>query len=1261
MAQTVNASLGGIVTDASGAVIPGATVTATGIDTGVASKTLTNESGAYQLLSLQAGNYRVTAEMPSFQKLTYEPVELNAGANLRLNFKLQPQGAATTLEITAAAESPLLANTAVVSGLLTGKQILDLPLIDREATNLALTQAALAGGLGTGVNVAGGSTQSLVTTLNGINVSNMRINRAGGLNSMQFSQSVDLVEEVKVVTSPADVEYGRALGQVQMIVRSGTNEFHGSIVDGLRNTALNANTFWNNATGLKRQDLKRNQYAARLGGPIIKNKTFFFFLYDGNRQRTSSSANQTVLTQLARQGTFRFFPGVQNANITAAPGVATVDSAGNPVRPTAATGDLQTASLYGRDPNRMAFDTSGIVAKYLNMTPLPNNYLIGDGLNTAGYQWQIPQYSNKDQLTFKVDHNLSNNNHLNIVVTREHQDYLSTAPIYPNAADWKGNNDVLLWYTSIQMTSTIRSTILNEVTLGFQHPDMNQISGTRAYADAYPSNNGWKYTPGFVSFTSPIPGNIDSQLVNPVYTFSDSLSWIKGSHSFKWGYSFNAMSSNSWNINNSFVPAINLNSANNGIAVAGISSSTIAGIGQNGTLAQQVLMDLSGLVASTTQGFGVLDAKNPVFQSYPGRRAWKQRDMSIFFKDDFKIAPNFTLNYGIRWDWVGVPYDRWGRTPYPTTGFSGLFGISGTDYSSLWSPGISKGAMMQIETVGPNSQNPDKQLYNDYYKAFAPALGLSWSLPYFGKDKTVLRMGYGWTRPRAQSFLGIDGSVSNFGNQPTYSITTPTYFNQVTLPLAPSVTNPLAIQSLASRTQSFSAYDPDFMPPVVQNWNVSLERQLTKSMTVSLRYVGNISTKLTSGTALNAVNIFENGILSAFQTTQAGGNAALFNTLFNGLSVGGSVVDGTTWTGSMALRNYTTTKNYLNANNVGAFAAWLNTTNTWTPGVNGGLLTRAGLPANWIVVNPQYGSVSTVSSMARSSYNAAIVEFQKRFAQGWTMQTNFTWSKTLLVGSGGDGSNTYRNPRNFGLDKALASYDQSWALKSNGSYQLPFGPGRKFLNGKAGLSGVMANIFGLWQLGGILNLSSGTPLTIGTTFSSGTTPGTFTNGGTGTATLIGSLPSGLGSVVKGSTTVNYFPSLTQVNDPSVANLTTLQGLQSSSGLKAIAYNGTILFVNPTPGTIGSTPLRLGLRGPGTFSLDMNLGKTFRIRERYSVEFRVDAISITNSVKFDNPNTSINNTSFGRISPFASAGSNQFTMPAIFNGNRVVVLNLRVSF
>ena len=172
LAQNFNASLGGTVTDASGAVIPNATVTATGIETGVATKTTTNTSGAYEFPSLQQGNYRVSAQVAGFKEFVYQRVVLDLSAQVRINFTLTVGVATTTMEVTAAAESPLLAASSVVGGVIQGQQILDLPLIDRSANNLAISQAGFAGGIGTGVNVAGGATQSLLTTVNGINVTN---------------------------------------------------------------------------------------------------------------------------------------------------------------------------------------------------------------------------------------------------------------------------------------------------------------------------------------------------------------------------------------------------------------------------------------------------------------------------------------------------------------------------------------------------------------------------------------------------------------------------------------------------------------------------------------------------------------------------------------------------------------------------------------------------------------------------------------------------------------------------------------------------------------------------------------------------------------------------------------------------------------------------------------------------------------------------------------------------------------------------------
>lgn len=1246
-AQNVNASLGGTVADSTGAVLANASVVAVGIDTGVETKTVTNSSGVYQFQSLQSGNYRVMAQMSGFRDFVYDPVILRVGAQVRLDFSLSVSGGATTVEVVATAVSPLTSSSAVVGGIVTGQQILQLPTIDRGATNLALTMPGFAGGIGGGVSVAGGATLALLTTVNGISVTNTRLDRAGGLQSFQLTQSVDLVEEVKVVTSPADAESGRSLGQVQMIVRSGTNQIHGSLVDGIRNTALNANTYFNNLQGLPRQDLKRHQFAARIGGPVIKNKTFFFGLYDGNRQVTSAATNRLVLTAPARQGNFRFFPGAisGNANATANP---SVDLRGNPIQPASATGPLQTVSLFGRDPNRPNADPTGLVQSLIAATPLPNNYFIGDGLNTAGFTWQVPSFSNRDQFTGKIDHNFNDSHKMNFVFTRETSAYTSTTPNFPTAQN-VGVSKVTSLFSSLNFTSTLSPTVLNDFKIGLQHPDIDQVGGTRAYPQAYPSNRGTLFTPGVTSFTSPIPGNIDARLVDPVYTIGDSLSWTKGRHSFKAGFQFDAMASNSFNINNNFVPSVALGAGN--IPVQGVVN--IPGlVAQNQALGQNLLTDLTGSVAQVTQGFGVADGKNPAWIPYPNRRAWHQRDMQGFFKDDFKVTSDLTMNLGIRWDWAGVPFDKWGRTPAPVGGFGGLFGISGNTFANaMWSPGAAAGSLMQIQTVGPNSSNPNQQLYKDYYKGFSPAIGLSWSIPYFGKDKTVLRAGYSWSRPMSQSFLAIDGSVSSFGTQPTVQPVTATFLSNVSLPLTPAFSNPLQIWPINDKTQNFNNYDPNFMPALVQNLNFSLERQLTSSMTVAVRYVGNQSTHLPGGYNLNFPNVYENGIADAVNITARGGNAPLFDRLLMGVNVpGAGTVNGTTLTGSQAMRSFNGTFNFLAGNNAGAMATYLNTTQALQPtatAVRGGILANAGLPANFVSVNPQYNNVNFLCACLNANYHSGVLELQKQASHGLAFQTNFVWAKGMQL------NGTGRDPRNWDLQRTPNG--QKFTYKFSGTYELPFGKNKPFLSATSGVSGFLGHIVGGWQTGSIITINTGSYLTIGC--------GGSPNGGTSACTTGMALPKDPGRVIKtGNGVVFYDPAeLTQVADPYCASLTTAQNLQSRCTFRAMAYNGNILFQNSQQGVMGDMSTVTNWRGPSLISFDMNILRQFRYKERITTEFRLDAIAMTNTPHFNNPNLNINAQNFGRIDAPAAGNANSFTTPDPFNGNRVFVANIRVSF
>jgi len=370
------------------------TVTATNTQTGIINNAVSNEAGAYQFPSLQTGLYTVSAELTGFQTHTYKEVTLGIGQQVRLNFSLQVGGVAQAVDVSVAADTLLATSSSSVGSVLPDYKVRDLPLGGRNVLDLVGTTGGAQGS-----NFAGGRVGMVNTTRDGISVQDSRY--ANGVYSVTYV-SPDLVEEVRVIVGPVDASGGRGSGQFQMVTRSGTNQFHGAVFQTNRNSSLASSNWFNNFNGVGKNYANRNQFGGRIGGPIIKNKTFFFFLYEGARTVDKAIVTGPVLTAPARQGIFRYFPGVQSSN--ASSNNPTVDAGGNPVAPRGATGALQSFSLFGRDPLRPGFDPTGLIQRAIATMPVANDFTTGDGLNTAYYTWTAPVTEAQQDNTLRIDH-----------------------------------------------------------------------------------------------------------------------------------------------------------------------------------------------------------------------------------------------------------------------------------------------------------------------------------------------------------------------------------------------------------------------------------------------------------------------------------------------------------------------------------------------------------------------------------------------------------------------------------------------------------------------------------------------------------------------------------------------------------------------------------------------------------------------------------------------------------------------------------------
>jgi hypothetical protein len=673
-----------------------------------------------------------------------------------------------------------------------------------------------------------------------------------------------------------------------------------------------------------------------------------------------------------------------------------------------------------------------------------------------------------------------------------------------------------------------------------------------------------------------------------------------------------------------------------------------------------------------------------------------QNEFSLFFKDDWKIHPSFTLNAGVRYEWYGVPYEGQGLSIVPVGGQGGLalFGVSGRSFDRWMRSDnpVDLNLVSQVEFVGPKTSQPNKSIYPNDWNNIGPAVGFAWALPWFGKGKTNVRGGYqisyvggGHAANLANYMFSFPGFVNNAQTQ---GPTDGSYFDVRSLPAQipiPPSSLPMQPIPIQKQNQNAAAFDPKYYTPYIQNLTLSVTREISRNLTLDVRYIGTRGVGLTGFFDLNAPDVFYNpALFDALARTRRGEDVSLFDQMFMGLSfnTGTPAVNGTSSRGSQQLRASTTFRDALSNGDFATVANTLNTFNgtgagvvTGAPGERGNVLRRANkginvpggttvagapavpaglFPENWISANPQFNQANYWTNSGKSNYHSLQVQGTLRPTQGLNVQGTYVWSRALEIpgvgsslASGLQTVPSFTNPTDRDKDYALSSNHVTHDFRSYGSFELPFGPGKLLFRST---SGVLARLVEGWQTSFIVNLSTGQPVSIGSTYLNGSTVSPTGLYASSVPDVVGPFPSkGFGKVQWNGDFGNFFSDkFGKISDPQCGGLAT--ELRQYCTLQAVtdAKSSQILLQNPQPGKRGTLG-RQTMEFPGQWNFDAALSKTVRVSESKSVQVRVDATNVFNHpvpyLAANSPGVNINSASpFGFIQDKGTssvAGSERF--------------------
>ena len=1237
-AQTAaTTTVSGTVTDTNGAVVAKAVVKLTDTATNTDRTSTTNSEGQYSFYAVQPGVFKVTVNAQGFKTKVVTDIQASATIVATVNVTLDVGAVGEVVQVTAGAEAQLQTADSSVGSVMDETRLKRLPNVNHQVNTLfALQPAVTPAG-----NFSGSRSDQSVIQLDGVDVSD---NVIGATFRTIMPVPIDTVEEFRGTSANANSTFGRgAGGQITLVSKSGTNNFHGSGYWYHQDNALNANSWTLNrlpAPNNKRPFQLDNRFGGTFGGPIFKDKTFFFVAYEGRRNPSPVTVTRLVPTESFKAGALLFRD--------AGGQLMTFDQ--NAIR------GFDAVANGGRN-----LGVNPKMLEYLRLYPAANDFTQGDGLNTAGFTFSAPLKTRDDFGMVKIDHKVTEK--WNFSGKFQADRVLQNAANQVDLRTKQGTNDFPQRPRNAvaTLTGVITPTITNEARFSWLHDRLgfNVISPQPLVGLNAAINFGAAVVDDIVDVDTQRARN-QYRTVN-IYQWSDTLTWVKGTHNLQMGGTIRRIRSIDYRddkvIGSITTPVAEVSTTGGFVTIPAAQrpptcSATVtanclqaADVGRYNTLYAGMLGLVSTVPALITRDADLkLQPLGTGLLTFSTLKAW-----DFFFQDTWRLKPSLTITYGLNYNWQEPPVEDSGKQTVIVFKETNQL-VNFKDYlrskraaseaGQVFNPDI---AYLPLKAAGRDTA------YDTDYKNFSPRFSMAWNPSFksgvfkklFGDRQTVVRGGYSLVFDRTNTVQTIIVPTLGVGFAQTVSVNGPRNAagqpyrigvdGAIPLPTAPQQVQPPIVPAKPfGETLSFSV-DPFIKVPRNHVVDFTIQREMPWRMLVEVGYIGRYARELYINGNMNSVPFFHKDSRSGQTFAQA------FDAIARALRPGGGGASG------LQAQPYF-------ENLYGAGATQFLATNQTAAFINGNvsdiqqtfLDLQAGLggflPNSPVLTNQQSLDLFVRHSGAISNYHGMIVTVRKRFSQGLAFDVNYTLSKSLDESTTFTQNNVSQYQTSFfpGYDYGPSLFDLRHIFNVNGSYDLPFGKNRFLDPGNAALN----KIVGGWSVSGIYLAHSGFPLSVSQSLQAWGGGAIFgpTAGAIQTRAISGG--TGLFDGVAGSNNIGV------------------------NGDPARRGSGLNLFSNPEQALNSFRRLEISrdtrdgrgvLRGLNRWFFDMSLSKETKITERLNFSLSFDFLNVFNHVIFNDPTLNLQNpAAFGVI-------TSQFTQAAPYIGPRRVQIGARFDF